>query len=194
MPLPQLVFATNNQNKVIEIRAALEGQFDILPLLEAGIDIDIPEPYDTLEENATQKSRTIYEMIRKDCFSEDSGLEIEALNGAPGVKSARFADNEPQFEDNIAKVLHLMRGQQNRKAQFRTVISLILKGEEHQFEGVCKGEIIENKLGTGGFGYDPIFVADGESRTFAEMPLVEKSAVSHRKKAVMALMDFLKNT
>lgn len=193
MDLPQLVLATNNKNKVIEIRQALNGRFNIVSLKEAGIDIDIPEPYDTLEENATQKSRVIYQMLNKNCFSEDSGLEIDALGGAPGVKSARYADGQPEFEDNMAKVLHLMQGQTNRKAKFRTVISLIVDGKENQFEGICNGQIIENKRGTGGFGYDPIFVPEGESRTFAEMDLEEKSKLSHRKKAVMALVQFLTN-
>jgi XTP/dITP diphosphohydrolase len=187
-----LVFATNNENKVKEIRSVLGDSFSIITLQEAGIDIDIPEPHDTLEANATEKSDTIYRMTDKDCFSEDSGLEVDALDGAPGVLSARYAGEQKQPEDNISKVLREMDGQENRQAQFRTVISLILDGSEHQFEGICRGTLLTAKKGGKGFGYDPIFVPDGASRTFAEMDMAEKNQYSHRAKAFHKLVAFLK--
>lgn len=190
----ELIFATNNANKVIELNAVLvQSEVNVLSLAQAGINIDIPEPYDTLEENAQTKSATIYQLINKNCFSEDTGLEIEALNGAPGVKSARYADNEPQFKDNIEKVLQLLGDTPNRKARFRTVISLILNGEETQFEGICNGTIATKRSGTKGFGYDPIFIPDGKNHTFAEMDLSEKKKMSHRSKAIEQLVLYLKN-
>src|SRR2546430_2287211 len=142
-----LVFATNNENKVKEIRAVLGDSFSIITLQEAGIDIDIPEPHDTLEANATEKSVTINNMTGKDCFSEDTGLEIPALNGARGVLSARYAGEQKLADDNISKVLRELDGSTNRKAQFRTVISLILKGKEYQFEGICPGTILTERKG-----------------------------------------------
>ena len=186
-----LIFATNNQQKVIEIRAVIGDLFDIVTLAEAGIDIDIPEPHDTLEANAIEKSKTIFRMTGQNCFGEDSGLEIEALNGEPGVKSARYAGDSRDFQQNIDKVLHNLKGIPNRKARFRTVISLILDSKEYLFDGGCEGNIIEEQKGTKGFGYDPIFVPDGAFSSFAEMSMEEKNKYSHRKKAVAKLIDFL---
>ncbi len=188
-----LVFATNNPHKVEEIKFALGGLFQIMSLREAGIDIEIPEPHDSLEENATEKSMTIYRLTGKDCFSEDTGLEVTALNGEPGVKSARYAGNEQSFEANIEKLLSNLIGISNRKARFRTVISLILGGKEFQFEGICEGVIAEEKKGINGFGYDPIFIPDGSHQHFAEMTQAGKSQFSHRKKALDKLIEFLQN-
>ena len=187
----KLVFATNNQHKVDEIRAVVGDRFEIITLKEAGIDIDIPEPHATLKENASEKSKTIYQMTGLNCFSEDTGLEVEALNGEPGVKSARYAGDIKSFDKNIEKLLMNLKGKQNRNASFKTVISLIWNDEEYFFEGVCKGKIIEAKRGEGGFGYDPVFVPEGESRTFAELSLTEKNQFSHRKKATDKLLIFL---
>jgi len=188
-----LVFATNNENKVKEIRAVLGNSFSIITLQEAGIDIDIPEPHDTLEANATEKSVTINNMTGKNCFSEDTGLEIPALNGAPGVLSARYAGEQKSADDNISKVLQELEGSSNRTAQFRTVISLILEGKEYQFEGICPGTILTERKGGKGFGYDPIFVPDGAAKAFAEMDITEKNQYSHRAKAFHKLVNFLKN-
>jgi XTP/dITP diphosphohydrolase len=187
-----LVFATNNDNKVKEIRSMLGDHFSIITLKEAGIDIDIPEPHDTLEENAREKSTVIFEMTGKDCFAEDTGLEIDALNGAPGVLSARYAGEQKLSEDNITKVLQEMEGKENRQAHFRTVISLILGGTEYQFIGVCPGTILTEKRGSKGFGYDPIFLPDGADKAFAEMDMESKNKFSHRAKAFQQLISFLK--
>jgi XTP/dITP diphosphohydrolase len=187
----KLVFATNNQHKVDEIRSVVGDQFEIITLKEAGIDIDIPEPHPTLKENASEKSRTIHRLTKLNCFSEDTGLEVEALNGEPGVKSARYAGEGKSFDKNIEKLLMNLSGKQNRNACFKTVISLIWNNDEYFFEGVCKGKIIETKKGEAGFGYDPVFVPEGESRTFAELSLAEKNQFSHRKKATDKLLIFL---
>lgn len=189
----KLVFATNNQHKADEIKALLLEGIEILTLKEAGILIDIPEPHDTLEANATEKSSTIYNMIQTNCFSEDTGLEVEALNGEPGVKSARYAGENRSFDDNITKLLSKLEGQTNRKARFRTVVSLIIDGKETQFEGICEGAILNERQGSGGFGYDPVFIADGADKSFGEMTMEEKSLYSHRKKAVEKLVVFLNN-
>jgi XTP/dITP diphosphohydrolase len=189
-----LIFATNNQNKVDEIRKVLGNIFEVITLKEAGINIDIPEPHSTLEENAAEKSNTIYSLTGKDCFSEDTGLEVETLNREPGVKSARYAGDKRSDADNIEKLLSNLVNKTNRRAQFRTVISLIVKGEEHQFEGICIGTIIDKQRGVKGFGYDPVFVPDGSKKTFAEMSMEEKNKYSHRKKATQKLIDFLHNT
>jgi XTP/dITP diphosphohydrolase len=186
-----LIFATNNRHKADEVRAVLAGKWEIQTLLEAGIDKDIPEPHDTLEANASEKSRTIFEMTGRDCFSEDTGLEVDALHGEPGVRSARYAGEGRSFQDNINKLLDRLKGAANRKARFRTVISLILGGVEFQFEGICSGIIIDQSKGDSGFGYDPVFVPDGDTRTFAEMDLAEKNQFSHRKKAMEKLIRFL---
>jgi len=186
-----IVFATNNQHKIDEIQAALPGNFTITTLKQAGIDIDIPEPHDTLEENAREKAITIYKLTGQNCFSEDTGLEVEALNGAPGVKSARYAGEGRSTADNIAKLLSELKGEVNRKAQFRTIICLIIDGKEHLFEGICKGYIADEEKGEGGFGYDPIFIPDGAAASFAQMSLEEKNKYSHRRKAVDKLVTFL---
>ncbi|MGG9960713.1 RdgB/HAM1 family non-canonical purine NTP pyrophosphatase [Ferruginibacter sp. SUN106] len=186
-----LIFATNNQNKVDEIRLVLGNRFNIITLKEAGIDIDIPEPHDTLEANATEKSGVIHRLTQKNCFSEDTGLEAEALNGEPGVKSARYAGEGRSFENNIEKLLQNLAGKSNRNARFKTIISLILNDKEYFFEGICPGVIIAEKRGRNGFGYDPVFIPDGSSKTFAEMTMEEKSVFSHRKKAMEKLVGFL---
>jgi XTP/dITP diphosphohydrolase len=189
-----LIFATNNQHKVDEVRQVLGNQFAIITLQEAGIDIDIPEPHDTLEANASEKSTTIQQLTGKNCFSEDTGLEISFLKGAPGVKSARFAGEDRSFKANIEKVLLLMADTTERQAQFRTVISLLLDGKEFQFEGICEGEILTEERGEKGFGYDPIFIPTGSKLSFAEMNPEQKNACSHRKKAMDKLIAFLKTT
>lgn len=187
----KLVFATNNQHKVEEIRAVLPPSFSIVTLKEAGIDIDIPEPHDTLEENAREKAVTIHQMTGENCFSEDTGLEVDALGGEPGVKSARYAGDDRSFSSNIDKLLSRLEGKPNRKARFRTVICLILEGKEYLFEGICEGHILEEEKGGKGFGYDPVFTPEGDNRSFAEMSLEEKSRYSHRSKAVAGLVTFL---
>ena len=188
-----LIFATNNQHKVDEIRAATGSQFLITTLKEAGINIDIPEPHDTLEENAAEKSATILQLTGNNCFSEDTGLEVTALNGAPGVKSARYAGEDKSFDKNVEKLLSEMIGKEDRSARFRTVISLRLDGTHHLFEGICEGAILNEPNGTGGFGYDPIFVPQGANCSFAQMTMEEKNMFSHRKKAVEQLVSFLNN-
>jgi XTP/dITP diphosphohydrolase len=186
-----LIFATNNQNKVEEVRAVLGKLFNIITLKEAGIDIDIPEPHDTLEANATEKSKTIFEITKQNCFSEDTGLEVEALNGEPGVKSARYAGEDRSFDDNIEKLLNKLQPFENKSARFRTVISLLLDGKEYFFEGICNGKIIGERKGNNGFGYDPVFIPDGSDKTFAEMDMDGKNKFSHRKKAMEKLINFL---
>lgn len=187
----KLIFATNNHHKVEEIRAVLPASFRIMTLKEAGIDIDIPEPHDTLEANAKEKAVTIYRMTGTNCFSEDTGLEVFALNGEPGVRSARYAGEEKSFQKNIDKLLANLEGKEDRRAQFRTVMCLIIDGREHYFEGISQGQIITEQRGSEGFGYDPVFVPDGEEKTFAEMNLAEKNRFSHRRKAVDRLVLFL---
>lgn len=188
-----IIFATNNENKVEEVRAILDNKFQILSLKEACVDIDIPEPFDSLEDNAREKAMVINKLTNQNCFSEDTGLEVEALNGEPGVKSARYAGEERSFEKNIDKLLSKLAGQENRKAHFRTVICLINNGKEIFFEGKCKGTIIAERRGSSGFGYDPIFVPDLSGKSFAEMTLDEKNIFSHRKKAIKKLTGYLKN-
>src|SRR5688572_12951676 len=187
----KLIFATNNQHKVDEIRHAIGAAFELMTLKEAGIHIDIPEPYDTLEANASNKAKTISQLTNVNCFSEDTGLEVDALNGEPGVKSARYAGDEKSFENNIDKLLLNLRDKTNRSARFRTVISLIIDGREKQFEGICRGYITHERKGNKGFGYDPVFVPDGSGKTFGEMELNEKDRFSHRAKAVAKLVTFL---
>jgi XTP/dITP diphosphohydrolase len=187
----KLIFATNNQHKVEEIRSVLPDSFSIITLKEAGIDIDIPEPHDTLKANAAEKARTIYQLTGTNCFSEDTGLEVPALNNEPGVKSARYAGEDKSFEKNIDKLLFNLKDHKDRSARFRTVVCLILDGKEYFFEGVSEGKIIEEQRGQEGFGYDPVFVPVEEERTFAEMTLQEKNRFSHRSKAVSQLVAFL---
>jgi len=192
MQAPTLIFATNNQQKVKEIRSVIGNKLNIITLQEAGIDIDIPEPYETLKENATEKSSTIHRLTQQNCFGEDSGLAVEALNGEPGVKSARYAGDERNFQANIDKVLQKLEGNRNRKATFTTVISLIWNNTKFLFEGSCAGQIITEQKGIEGFGYDPIFVPNGSTKTFAEMSMEEKNMYSHRRKATDQLIAFLK--
>jgi XTP/dITP diphosphohydrolase len=186
-----LLFASNNEHKATEIRNALGNQFRILTLAEAGIRIEIPEPHETLEENAREKAMTIYALTGQDCFSEDSGLEVEALGGAPGVHSAYYAGTGLPAHAHVAKLLNALEGITQRKARFRTVISLILSGKEYQFQGSCAGKILDQIQGAHGFGYDPIFAPGEESRSFAEMDAQEKNRWSHRGQAVSKLIEFL---
>ncbi|MCX6203122.1 MAG: RdgB/HAM1 family non-canonical purine NTP pyrophosphatase [Bacteroidetes bacterium] len=186
-----LIFATNNDHKIKEIQSLVGKDFNIITLKQAGIDIDIPEPHDTLQENATEKAVTIQQLTSENCFSEDTGLEIDALNGEPGVKSARYAGDERNFQANIDKVLEKLKGNSNRKAQFRTVICLLWNKESFYFEGICEGTISEKMHGEEGFGYDPIFIPTGASKSFAEMTMAEKNKFSHRQKAVTKLFTFL---
>ena len=187
----KLIFATNNQHKVDEIRTALPNNISIITMTEAGIDIDIPEPHDTLQDNAAEKARTIHRITKENCFSEDTGLEVYSLNNEPGVKSARYAGDEKSSEKNIDKLLSQLKHTNNRHAQFRTVICLILDEKEYFFEGICQGQIILERKGEAGFGYDPVFVPEGSTKTFAEMMMEEKNTFSHRKKALDKLVVFL---
>jgi XTP/dITP diphosphohydrolase len=189
----KIIFATNNQHKVDEIKSALPPNISIITLTEAGIDIDIPEPYDTLQENAANKARTIASLAKANCFSEDTGLEVYSLNNEPGVHSARYAGEDKSFDKNIDKLLLNLKGQKSRNARFRTVICLILNGKEYFFEGICEGKIIEERRGEKGFGYDPVFIPEGADRTFAQMSMDEKNNFSHRKKATDLLVAFLNN-
>ncbi|MFM8709956.1 MAG: RdgB/HAM1 family non-canonical purine NTP pyrophosphatase [Sphingomonadales bacterium] len=186
-----LIFATNNNHKIQEVRSLLNNSFTLITLKEAGIDITIDEPHDTLWENALEKSRTIYLITGSDCFSEDTGLEVEALEGAPGVRTARYAGITATADQHMEKLLTALRTHTNRAAQFRTVISLIEKDKELFFEGVCKGHIAEQLSGKKGFGYDPIFIPEGATRCFAEMVLEEKNFYSHRRKAFEQLKHYL---
>jgi XTP/dITP diphosphohydrolase len=189
----KLIFATNNRNKIEEIKSAVPQSLEIITLKEAGIDVDIPEPHETLEENAAEKSGVIHKLTKQNCFSEDTGLEVDALNGAPGVRSARYSGDEANAEKNTALLLENMRTISDRSAQFKTVISLILEEKEFQFTGICKGRITLAEAGTNGFGYDSVFIPDGDERTFAEMTMQEKNKYSHRKKSLVKLIDFLNN-
>ena len=187
----KLIFATNNRHKVEEIRSVTHREFEIMTLKDAGLDIDIPEPYGTLEENASEKSWTIYRLTGVDCFSEDTGLEVVSLNGEPGVKSARYAGDGRSFDQNIQKLLGNLADKPDRRARFRTVISVLMEGKEAFFEGISEGRIIYEKRGNQGFGYDPVFMPEGSAKTFAEMSLDEKNIYSHRRKAAEKLVTFL---
>ena len=188
----KLVVATNNAHKLEEIAAILGYEMELLSLKDIQCFDDIPETADTLEGNARQKALYIYNNYGMDCFADDTGLEVEALNGAPGVFSARYAGDGHDSEANMQKLLHELEGKENHKAQFRTAICLILNGEEHLFEGLVKGEIIGEKRGGSGFGYDPIFVPEGHELTFAELGNEIKNTISHRARAVEKLCMFLK--
>jgi XTP/dITP diphosphohydrolase len=188
-----LIFATNNLHKIEEINSAVPPSYKILSLKDVGMDVDIPEEQPTIEGNASDKAWYVYQRLRRNCFADDTGLEIEALNLLPGVKSARYAGPECIAENNIQKVLRELEGKENRSARFRTVISLIIDGDEYQFEGRVNGKILKERRGTDGFGYDPVFQPDGYDKTFAEMPLDQKNEISHRGKAVRQLINFLKH-
>lgn len=189
----KLLFATNNKHKLFEIREKLGGSFEILSLNELDFYDEIPEDFETLEENASQKSHFIHNQFKMDTIADDTGLEIDALNGAPGVYSARYAGENCSFDDNIDKVLNELRGEKDRKARFRTVISLILDQKEYFFEGVVKGEILEERRGGDGFGYDPVFLPQGYDQSFAEMSVNLKNKISHRGRATDKMIHFLKN-
>lgn len=188
----KIVFATNNAHKLSEVRAVLGEGFELVTLKEVGIFEDIPETGETLDENASIKARYVYERTGLDCFADDTGLEVEALNGAPGVRSARYATDGHDFKANNIKLLTVLTGEQNRKARFRTVISLIRGGEEVRVEGIVNGRIATEESGSEGFGYDPLFIPDGYDRTFADMTAAEKNAISHRGRAVAELVKVLK--
>jgi XTP/dITP diphosphohydrolase len=188
-----LVFATNNPNKIAEVKTMLGAQYQFLSLADIGCHEDIPETSPTLEGNALQKARYVQEKYGYDCFSEDTGLEVDALMGAPGVITARYAGPARDDAANMAKVLAELGPQADRGAQFRTVIALLMDGQTHLFEGIVRGQITEHRSGIGGFGYDPIFQPEGYQQTFAEMDRAAKNAISHRGRAIRKLQDFLRN-
>lgn len=190
----KLVFATNNDHKLAEVKKLLPEEIELNSLKDIGCCEDIPETGDTLEVNASQKSHFVYKRYSLDCFADDTGLEVEALGGEPGVYSARYAGEEKDAKLNMRKVLGKMKGVKNRRARFRTVISLLLNGEEVLFEGVVQGEILTEAQGDMGFGYDPIFKPDGYNISFAQMKLNEKNKISHRGLAIDQLIKYLKNT
>ena len=187
----ELIFASNNKHKLDEIRASVKSNHTIISLSEIGCTDEIPEDYPDLVGNALQKARYIFYKYQKNCFADDTGLEIEGLDGRPGVYSARYAGEHCSFEDNMNKVLHEMQDISNRKACFKTVIALILDNKEYIFEGKVDGIILKERQGEEGFGYDPIFLPDGFSKSFAQMSLEEKNIISHRGRALAKLIDFL---
>jgi XTP/dITP diphosphohydrolase len=189
--MKKLVFATNNKHKLEEIAQLLSNEINLLNLIDIGCFQEIEENADTLEGNASLKARFIHTNYGYDCFADDTGLEIEALHGRPGVYSARYAGEPPDFEANLLKVMNEMYGIMNRTARFRTIIALIINDKEYHFEGIINGKIAERRRGFEGFGYDPIFIPDGQELTFAEMPLIEKNKISHRAKAIEKLSFFL---
>jgi XTP/dITP diphosphohydrolase len=189
----ELVFATNNRHKLEEVQSLLGNEIKLLSLKEIGCFDEIPEDFETLKENAAQKARYIFDKYKINCFADDTGLEIDALNGEPGVYSARYAGESCSFDDNMNKVLEKMQGIENRKACFKTVIALIIDGKEYYFEGQVNGEMLKEKTGSDGFGYDPIFKPEGFDLSFAQMSLDEKNKISHRARATEKLVEFLKN-
>ncbi|MFR9165696.1 MAG: non-canonical purine NTP diphosphatase [Dysgonomonas sp.] len=189
--MESLVFSTNNEHKLSEIRSVLQNKYRIYSLQDIGIDYDIPETGITLEENALIKARYIWNEKGINCFSDDTGLEVEVLNGDPGVYSARYAGEQKNSADNVARLLKELNGKTNRNASFRTVIAAIVNGKEYLFEGQIDGEIIQTPKGDSGFGYDPVFIPNGYDKTFAEMTDDEKNGISHRAMAVRKLADFL---
>lgn len=189
----KLLFATQNSHKLFEIKHLIPSTFELIDLKELNFNEEIPEDYETLEENASQKSRFIYNKLKINCFADDTGLEIDALGGKPGVFSARYAGESRNSSDNMKKVLSEMQNITNRCCRFRTIISLIIDGNEHLFEGIVNGKIISTPTGKEGFGYDPIFIPDGYSNTFAEMPISEKNKISHRAIAFNKLKEFLES-
>lgn len=189
----KLIFATQNENKIKEIESGLTGNFEILNLKAFGFTDEIPENAATLEGNALEKARFIFHRFKLNTISDDTGLEVESLNGEPGIYSARYAGGSKSAEDNMDKLLANLQGKENRKARFRTVIALIIDGKEILFEGIAKGEITQQRSGTLGFGYDPIFKPDGYDITFAEMSMEEKNKISHRALALRKLIKYLNN-
>lgn len=189
--MEQLIFATHNEHKVKEVATVLKHRFDIRSLSQIDFTQEIEEPFDTIRENSIEKAEVVKRLTGMDCFSEDTGLEVNALNGEPGVKSARYAGENRDFSANIDKLLSNLKDATDRTARFITIVCLIRNGEQFIFEGECKGTIIAGRKGTGGFGYDSVFVPDGDTRTFAEMNMDEKNKYSHRKKAIEKLAAFL---
>ena len=190
--MTKLVFATNNRNKIKEIKALLPSEFEVLSLEDIGCNEEIPETSETIEGNALQKAHFIKDNFGYDCFADDTGLEVEALSGEPGVYSARYAGEEKNDDANIQKLLINLKPSSNRKARFKTVIALYLGEHTHTFTGICEGEILSEKKGNQGFGYDPVFQPLGSEKSFAEMDLSEKSQLSHRGKATRKLIEFLR--
>ncbi len=186
-----LIFASGNAHKIREVRELLSDRYDVKGLIDIGCTYDIPETSDTFEGNALLKAQYVFEHYQLDCFAEDTGLEVEALNGAPGVYSARFAGLHKSSADNMSLLLEKLKEQANRKARFKTVVALLWNGETHYFEGIVDGHIIENPRGSGTFGYDPIFVPEGYELTFAEMEAGLKNSISHRGRAIQKLLNFL---
>lgn len=189
--MKKVIFATNNPNKLREVRQMVGG-IEIVSLSDCGITEDIPETSDTIEGNSLQKAHYIHDRLFADCFADDTGLEVEALGGEPGVRSARYAGESKCSEDNITLLLDRLEGKADRRARFRTVISLIWEGEEHLFEGIVEGTITRERHGSGGFGYDSVFMPDGCDVTFAQMDAAAKNAISHRGRAIAGLVDFLR--
>lgn len=187
----QLVFASNNKNKIKEIQALVSDTIQIISLEDIGCTEDIPETAETIEGNAILKANYVTSNYGYDCFADDTGLEVEALNGAPGVYSARYAGEQKDANDNMDKLLQELKDKSNRNANFKTVIALNLNGKQNLFTGIINGKIIEEKMGTNGFGYDPIFIAEGHQKTFAQLTLEEKAHISHRGIAVAQLIAFL---
>ena len=189
----ELVFATNNKHKLQEVRDMLDGIVVVKSLADCGLEGDIPETADTLQGNALQKAQWVWDRCKTDCFADDTGLEVSALNGAPGVYSARYAGEHCSFDDNINKLLAALKGEDNRKARFRTVVCLIEGGNPRYFEGQVNGKILTERRGTEGFGYDPVFQPERFALTFAEMPEEVKNTISHRGVAIAKLVEYLKN-
>ncbi len=190
----KLLFATNNAHKLAEVQAGLGPDFELTTPRDCGVTEEIPETCDTLEGNAAQKAHYLHDRIGMDCFADDTGLEVAALGGAPGVHSARYATEGHDFAANNRLLLRNLEGVADRRARFRTVIALLLNGQEYRFEGIVEGHIIDHEIGHEGFGYDPLFIPDGFDKTFAQMTAAEKNAVSHRGRAVRKLADFLLKT
>jgi XTP/dITP diphosphohydrolase len=189
----KLVFATNNKNKILEIQQLLPKSIEIISLESIGCHEEIPETAETIEENAILKANYVTQKYGYDCFADDTGLEVAVLNGAPGVYSARYAGEQKDSDDNMNKLLKELENKSNRKAKFKTVIALNINGKQQLFTGICKGEITLEKIGNQGFGYDPIFIPEGQNCTFAQLSLQEKGTISHRGKATEQLLAFLKN-
>ncbi len=188
----EICFATNNAHKLEEVQALLGNTFRIKSLKDIGCREELPEERDTLEGNSSQKAEYVFQKYKVDCFADDSGLEVDALKGDPGVDSAHYAGPQRNHDDNMNLLLENLADNLNRKARFRTVITLIVSGDVHQFEGIVTGTILKEKRGQGGFGYDPVFLPDGFSKTLAEMSMEEKNRISHRARAIQKLTEFLK--